>query len=95
LGIAPINIFLCAGRAKTGGEVLFFYSSDRCTRPGEYEAEERIREAGARFRSLIEEGSTTTTSPNKASDGTLAREAEKKADHAVVIPSFGHCRKNS
>jgi transcriptional regulator with XRE-family HTH domain len=48
---------------KTGGEVLFFYSNDRHTRAGEYEAEVRIRDAGGRFRSLVEEGITTTAWP--------------------------------
>jgi transcriptional regulator with XRE-family HTH domain len=41
---------------KTGGEVLFFCSDDRATRPGEEDAEERIRKSGVRFRSLIEAG---------------------------------------
>jgi transcriptional regulator with XRE-family HTH domain len=48
---------------KSGGEVLFMYSSDRHTHPGEYEAELRIREAGGRFRSLVEEGIKTTIWP--------------------------------
>ena len=48
---------------KAGGEVLFFYSSDVCTRPGEYEAEQRIRETGVRFRSLVKEGLAETTWP--------------------------------
>lgn len=50
---------------KTGGEVLWFCSSDRCTLPGEYEAEVRIRDAGVRFRSLVEEGQSTPTWPRK------------------------------
>jgi transcriptional regulator with XRE-family HTH domain len=48
---------------KTGGEVLWFCSSDQTSIKGEYEAEVRIREAGVRFRSLIEEGKTDTTWP--------------------------------
>ena len=43
---------------KKGGEVLFFCSDDRSTRPGEQEAEERIRANGVKFRCLIEEGNT-------------------------------------
>jgi transcriptional regulator with XRE-family HTH domain len=50
---------------KAGGEVLFFCSDDRATRPGEEEAEERIRANGARFRSLIEAGNDFTHWPRK------------------------------
>lgn len=48
---------------KSGGEVLFFCSDDRATKPGEEEAEERIRKAGGRFRSLIEAGNNYTRWP--------------------------------
>jgi transcriptional regulator with XRE-family HTH domain len=50
---------------KTAGEVLFFCSDDRSTRPGEEEAEERIRGNGVRFRCLIEAGNTFTRWPRK------------------------------
>lgn len=43
--------------SKRAGEVLWAYGDDRSVRPGELEAEERIRSNGARFRSLIQEGS--------------------------------------
>jgi hypothetical protein len=43
--------------------VLFLYSSDGHTRASEYEAEVRIRKAGGRFRSLVEEGIATTAWP--------------------------------
>jgi DNA-binding XRE family transcriptional regulator len=39
-----------------GGEVLWMYSSDRYSLPGEEDAEIRLRKAGLRFRSLVEEG---------------------------------------
>ena len=48
-----------------GGEVLFFCSDDRSTRPGEEEAEERIRSNGVRFRCLIEAGNNFTRWPRK------------------------------
>jgi transcriptional regulator with XRE-family HTH domain len=48
---------------KTGGEVLWLCSNDQMSVKGEYEAETRIREAGIRFRSLIEEGKTETLWP--------------------------------
>jgi transcriptional regulator with XRE-family HTH domain len=48
---------------KAGGEVLFFCSDDRSTRPGEEEAEERIRANGVRFRCLIEAGNNFTRWP--------------------------------
>jgi transcriptional regulator with XRE-family HTH domain len=48
---------------KTGGEVLWLCSNDQLPLKGEYEAEMRIREAGVRFRSLIEEGKTETMWP--------------------------------
>ena len=48
---------------KSGGEVLWLCSNDQVPRPGEYEAEARIRDAGVRFRSLIEEGKTETVWP--------------------------------
>ena len=50
---------------KSGGEVLFFCSDDRATRPGEEAAEERIRANGVRFRSLIEAGNDFTRWPRK------------------------------
>ena len=50
---------------KAGGEVLFFCSDDRSTRPGEEEAEERIRSNGVRFRCLIEAGNNFTRWPRK------------------------------
>lgn len=50
---------------KSGGEVLFFCSDDRSTRPGEEEAEERIRGNGVRFRCLIEAGNDFTRWPRK------------------------------
>jgi transcriptional regulator with XRE-family HTH domain len=50
---------------KGGGEVLFLCSDDRATRPGEEEAEERIRGVGVRFRSLIEAGNNFTRWPRK------------------------------
>jgi transcriptional regulator with XRE-family HTH domain len=50
---------------KAGGEVLFFCSDDRSTRPGEEEAEERIRSNGVRFRCLIEAGNNFTRWPHK------------------------------
>jgi transcriptional regulator with XRE-family HTH domain len=48
---------------KKGGEVLFFCSSDLFSTKGEHEAEVRIREAGVRFRSIIELGKTDTIWP--------------------------------
>lgn len=48
---------------KKGGEVLFFCSSDLFSTPGEHEAEVRIREAGVRFRSIIEQGKNDTFWP--------------------------------
>jgi transcriptional regulator with XRE-family HTH domain len=48
---------------KKGGEVLWLCSSDEVTIKGEYEAETRLRDAGIRFRSLIEEGKNETTWP--------------------------------
>ena len=48
---------------KKGGEVLFLYSSDQFSTPGEHETEIRIRNAGARFRSIIAEGNTDTVWP--------------------------------
>jgi transcriptional regulator with XRE-family HTH domain len=50
---------------NAGGEVLFFCSDDRWTRPGEEEAEERIRANGVRFRCLIEAGNNFTRWPRK------------------------------
>jgi hypothetical protein len=50
---------------QAGSEVLFFCSDDRATRPGEYDAEKRIRANGTRFRSLIEEGNDFTRWPRK------------------------------
>jgi len=48
---------------KKGGEVLWLCSNDQMPLKGEYEAELRIREAGIRFRSLIEESKTETVWP--------------------------------
>jgi transcriptional regulator with XRE-family HTH domain len=48
---------------KSGGEVLWLCSNDQVPIKGEYEAEVRLREAGLRFRSLIEEGKTETVWP--------------------------------
>jgi transcriptional regulator with XRE-family HTH domain len=48
---------------KKGGEVLWLCSNDQLSIKGEYEAELRIREAGVRFRSLIEESKTETVWP--------------------------------
>jgi transcriptional regulator with XRE-family HTH domain len=48
---------------KKGGEVLWLCSNDQMPLKGEYEAEQRIREAGIRFRSLIEESKTETVWP--------------------------------
>lgn len=48
---------------KRGGEVLWLCSNDQMPLKGEYEAELRIREAGIRFRSLIEESKTETVWP--------------------------------
>lgn len=48
---------------KSGGEVLWLCSNDQLSIKGEYEAELRIREAGIRFRSLIEEAKTETVWP--------------------------------
>jgi transcriptional regulator with XRE-family HTH domain len=48
---------------KSGGEVLWLCSNDQVPIKGEYEAEIRLREAGLRFRSLIEEGKTETVWP--------------------------------
>jgi transcriptional regulator with XRE-family HTH domain len=48
---------------KTGGEVLFLYSSDVFTAKGEHEAEIRIRQSGVRFRSIIAKGKTDTAWP--------------------------------
>jgi hypothetical protein len=45
--------------------VLFFCSDDRSTRPGEEEAEERIRANGVRFRCLIEAGNNFARWPRK------------------------------
>jgi transcriptional regulator with XRE-family HTH domain len=42
-----------------GGEVLFFCADDRNVNPEALLAENRLREAGLRFRNLIEEGNTT------------------------------------
>jgi hypothetical protein len=50
---------------KSGDEVLFFCSDDRAERPGEREAEQRIRAEGIRFRSLIEAGNDYTRWPRK------------------------------
>src|SRR5205823_11701715 len=50
---------------KHGGEVLFFCADDRATRPGEQEAEERIRANGVTFRCLIEAGNTVMRWPRK------------------------------
>jgi transcriptional regulator with XRE-family HTH domain len=48
---------------KKGGEVLWLCSNDQVPLKGEYEAELRMREAGVRFRSLIEETKTETVWP--------------------------------
>jgi transcriptional regulator with XRE-family HTH domain len=48
---------------KKGGEVLWLCSNDQVPLKGEYEAEVRIREAGIRFRSLIEESKNETVWP--------------------------------
>jgi len=48
---------------KSGGEVLWLCSNDQVPIKGEYEAEVRLRDAGLRFRSLIEEGKTETVWP--------------------------------
>lgn len=48
---------------KDGGEMLFMCSSDIHSVPGEAEAEQRLRETGIRFRSLIEEGKPNTIYP--------------------------------
>ena len=50
---------------KGGGEVLFFCSDDSATRPGEHEAEERIRASGVRFRCLIEAGNNYMHYPRR------------------------------
>ena len=50
---------------KTGGEALWLCSNDQVPRKGEYEAEVRLREAGIRFRSLIEEGKNDTIWPRR------------------------------
>lgn len=48
---------------KTGGEVLWLCSNDQVSIKGEYEAEMRLRDAGIRFRSLVEESKTETMWP--------------------------------
>jgi len=48
---------------KSGGEVLWLCSNDQVPIKGEYEAEVRLRDAGLRFRSLIEEGKAETVWP--------------------------------
>ena len=48
---------------KPGGEVLWMCSSDAFEHPGENEAEIRLREAGIKFRSLVEEGKIETIWP--------------------------------
>jgi len=48
---------------KKGGEVLFFCSDDRATRPNEIDMEQMIRNNGVHFRCLVEEGNDFTRWP--------------------------------